>query len=93
MQHFGRDSLWVVESENPHRIQERATTMNAAVLHHYRYFRAHQLRTWDRRDNSGGGAWPGEHASCAFQSARAHLNFMKRMEAYCAPKKRRAKKR
>ena len=34
--------------------------MNAAVLHHYRHFRKHQLATWDRRDNSGGGAWPSE---------------------------------
>ena len=67
--------------------------MNAAIAHYYRRTRAHQMATWDRADNSGGGAWPGEHASAALQSARAHLNFMKRMEAYCAPKKRLAKKR
>jgi hypothetical protein len=62
--------------------------MNTATLHYYKHFRAHQLKTWDRESNSGGGAWPGNHASAALKSARAHLNFMKRMEAYCAPSKR-----
>ncbi len=67
--------------------------MNTALAHYYRRFRAHQLATWDRDGNSGGGASPGEHASAAYCSARAHLNFMERMKVYCAPKKRRAKKR
>ena len=25
--------------------------MNAATLHHYRHFRAHQMATWDRENN------------------------------------------
>ncbi len=65
-----------------------AEQVRHALVHHYRHFRAHQLKTWDRADNSGGGAWPGEHANAALRSARAHLNFVKRMEGYCAPKKR-----
>ena len=67
--------------------------MNRTLAHHYRHFRAHQLKTWHKDSNSGGSAWPGEHALSAYMSARSHLAFMKRMEAYCAPKKRRAKKR
>lgn len=66
--------------------------MNTAVAHYYRQTRAHQWKHWDRSDNSGGGAWPGEHARAALLSARAHVNFMKRMEVYCAPKKRRTRK-
>lgn len=63
--------------------------MDNAVLHHYRHFRRHQLATWHKDSNSGGGAWPGEHAAAALRSARMHLNFMKRMERYTAPAKRR----
>lgn len=62
--------------------------MDTAVLHYYRRFRAHQMATWHRDSNSGGGAWPGEHAAAAYQSARAHMNFMKRMERYTKPTRR-----
>jgi hypothetical protein len=67
--------------------------MDRAIAHYFRRTRTHQQATWDKANNSGGGAWPGEHAAAALQSARAHKHFMERMEKYCAPKKRRAKKR
>ncbi len=68
-------------------------TVSPAIVHHYRHFRAHQWATWDRDGNSGGGAWPGEHASCAYWDARRHLHFMKRLEEYLRPKKKRRAKR
>ncbi len=68
--------------------------MNRALAHHYKHFRAHQLATWHPDSNSGGSAWPGEHAANALQSARRHVNFMERMKEYTKPtRKRRAKKR
>jgi len=65
--------------------------MNAALLTEYRKARAHQLATWSASNNSGGGAWPGCHASAALKAARMHLNFLQRMKQYTAPTKRRAK--
>ncbi len=65
--------------------------MQASVLHHYKKFRTHQLATWDRSDNSGGGAWPGEHAAVALRSARAHVHFLKRLKGYCQPSRKRGK--
>jgi hypothetical protein len=59
--------------------------MNANLLHHYRRFRQHQA------EHDGGGAWPGEHALCAYRSARSHIHFLERLSADVASSKRRSK--
>ncbi len=63
--------------------------MNRALLHHYKRFRTHQLATYgnsglhingiDQREFTGGGAVYQYHARAAYQSARHHIHFMKRL--------------
>ncbi len=63
--------------------------MNKAILYHYRRIRAHQLATYsntglhingiDQRRYTGGGACYQYHAMAAYQSARRHVYFMKRI--------------
>jgi hypothetical protein len=59
--------------------------MNANLLHYYRQHRQHQA------ENDGGGAWPGEHALCAYQSARRYMHFIKTLDADLAASKKRSK--
>lgn len=46
-----------------------ATHIDAALLHYYRQFRDHQMKT------NGGGAADGLHAYAAYMSARRHIAF------------------
>jgi hypothetical protein len=66
--------------------------MTPAIAHHYKRTRAHQMATWDRYNNSGGSAWPGEHAIAAYNSARAHIYFLQRLKEMTKPKKRKGSK-
>lgn len=66
--------------------------ISAALLHHYRKARAHQIATYgldglhingkSARQFTGGGACYGEHALAAYWSARRHIYFMERMKKY-----------
>lgn len=66
--------------------------MNSAIKHHYRRARQHQLATYgnsglhiagvDQRQFTGGGAAYGEHAYAAYNSARAHVHFRRRLRSY-----------
>ncbi len=77
--------------------------MRSALLHHYRAFRAHQMKTFGsltlypsgRTEITGGGAAYGYHAAAALHAARGHLHFRASLaEAVANAKKRsRAAKR
>jgi hypothetical protein len=74
--------------------------MDQRLLHYYRGNRRHQLETWgnsnlyvdgrDLRQFTGGGACYGEHALCAYRSARRHINFMERLSADLKESRRRS---
>lgn len=63
--------------------------MESALLHHYKRFRAHQMDTYgksglhingvDQNQYTGGGAVYQYHARAAYNSARLHIHFMKKI--------------
>lgn len=77
--------------------------IRADVAHHYRRFRRHQLETYgnsglhiggvDQREFTGGGAAYGFHAVAAYQSARAHIHFVRDLAATVKGIKRRSRRR
>lgn len=74
--------------------------MDQRVLFYYRKARQHQLETYgnsglyvdgrDQRQFTGGGAWYGEHALSAYQTARSQISFIDRLSADLKESRRRS---
>lgn len=75
--------------------------MNRQLIANYRENRRHQLDTYSRdnvwidgertHEHSGGGAVVGFHAVAAYNSARSHIHFMKRLKADISASEKRSR--